>query len=73
MRRAGGRALVCSDAAEHRRRVETRSVDVPGLPMPGWAEVVGREYEPWERERVVVDTSGQRPEESLAALLRALG
>ncbi|MFC4506972.1 MULTISPECIES: AAA family ATPase [Streptomyces] len=65
--------VVCSDAAEHRRRVETRSVDVPGLPMPGWAEVVGREYEPWERERVVVDTSGQRPEESLAALLRALG
>ncbi|MBE8477248.1 AAA family ATPase [Streptomyces justiciae] len=62
----------CSDRAEHRRRVATRSVDVPGLPLPGWEEIVGREYEPWERARVVVDTAGQAPEESLAVLLTAV-
>ncbi|NNN30265.1 AAA family ATPase [Streptomyces sp. S3(2020)] len=62
----------CSDPVEHRRRAVSRSVDVPGLPLPGWAEIVGREYEPWERERVVVDTAGQSPEESLDVLVAAV-
>ncbi|MEU6372767.1 AAA family ATPase [Streptomyces sp. NPDC046909] len=62
----------CSDLDEHRRRVASRSVDVPGLPLPGWEEIVGREYEPWERERVVVDTAGQTPEESLDVLLAVI-
>ncbi|MDT7840402.1 AAA family ATPase [Streptomyces justiciae] len=62
----------CSDRAEHRRRAATRPVDVPGLPLPGWEEIVGREYEPWERARVVVDTAGQAPEESLDVLLAAV-
>jgi predicted kinase len=62
----------CSDAAEHRRRVASRSVDIPELPLPDWAEVTGREYEPWDREHIVVDTAGATPEESLAALVRAI-
>lgn len=45
---------------------------MPGLPLPGWEEIVGREYEPWTRERVVVDTAGQVPEESLGVLLAAV-
>ena len=49
--------VVCSDAAEHRRRVEQRPTDVEGLVKPSWAEVLGREYESWTRERVVVDTA----------------
>ncbi|MER6418715.1 AAA family ATPase [Streptomyces sp. NPDC001137] len=64
--------VVCSDAAEHRRRVASRSVDIPGLPLPDWAEVTGRQYEPWGRERIVVDTSGAAPKESLAVLVSAL-
>ncbi|GAA2488432.1 AAA family ATPase [Streptomyces longisporus] len=64
--------VVCSDPAEHRRRVTSRSVDVPGLPLPDWAEVTGTEYEPWDRERIVVDTAGATAEESLAALVRAI-
>ena len=31
--------VVCSDAAEHRRRVETRTIDVPGLVLPTWEAV----------------------------------
>lgn len=64
--------VVCSDPAEHRRRVRSRSVDIPGLPLPDWQQVVDREYEPWGRERVVVDTAGQSPPQSLALLLRGL-
>ncbi|MFI7127484.1 AAA family ATPase [Nonomuraea sp. NPDC050153] len=64
--------VVCSDPAEHRHRVASRSVDIPGLRLPDWREVVEREYEPWERGRVLVDTAGQGPEESLDALLRGL-
>ncbi|GAA3556952.1 AAA family ATPase [Microlunatus spumicola] len=50
--------LVCSDVAEHRRRVETRATDVPGLVKPTWAEVVGRTYEPWPERHLVLDSSG---------------
>nr|AAP21655.1 Shy8 [Streptomyces hygroscopicus subsp. yingchengensis] len=64
--------VVCSDPAEHRLRVTSRSVDIPDLPLPNWQQVVDREYEPWDRERVVVDTAGQEPHESLAALLARL-
>ncbi len=59
---AGGAALVeveviCSDRVEHRRRVETRSSDVDGLTKPSWAEVVDREYEPWSRTPLVIDSA----------------
>ncbi|MFF2202217.1 AAA family ATPase [Streptomyces sp. NPDC058145] len=64
--------VACSDPAEHRRRVTSRSADIPGLPLPDWQQVVDREYEPWDRERVVVDTAGQSPHQSLALLLRGL-
>jgi predicted kinase len=41
--------VICSDEAEHRRRIETRSVDVAGLALPTWQDVIEREYEPWDR------------------------
>ena len=49
--------VVCSDLAEHRRRIETRASDVDGLVKPTWDEVVGREYEPWNRPHLVIDLS----------------
>jgi predicted kinase len=49
--------LVCSDPDEHRRRVDTRTTDVPGLTKPRWSEVAAREYEPWTRDHLVMDTS----------------
>jgi len=51
--------VVCPDAAEHRRRVETRPSDLPGLPLPTWADVRGsaRECEPRRDERLVVDST----------------
>lgn len=49
--------VICSDPSEHRRRVENRASDVDGLVKPTWAEIVDREYEPWSRPRVVVDSA----------------
>jgi len=48
----------CSDTKEHRRRVETRITDIPGLRTPTWGEVISREYHAWDREHIVIDTAG---------------
>lgn len=61
--------VICTDLAEHRQRVEGRATDVPGLKLPTWQEVIEREYEPYPRERVVIDTAGKPPEDSVADLL----
>ena len=64
--------VVCSDPAEHRRRVETRVVDVPGLTPPTWEEVVGRDYRPWTRDRLVVDTARRSVAACVAEILARL-
>ncbi|GLP67313.1 adenylyl-sulfate kinase [Streptomyces sp. TUS-ST3] len=76
-RNAGSRAgvsvaeveCICSDLEEHRKRVTTRSTDIPDLPLPDWQQVRRHHYEPWDRDHIVIDTAGEKPEESLAALL----
>jgi predicted kinase len=60
--------VVCSDVAEHRRRVEIRSALIPVT----WQEVVERDYEPWTSDRIRIDTAGQEIEQSFAALREAL-
>ncbi|NGN68273.1 AAA family ATPase [Streptomyces sp. A7024] len=65
--------VICSDPAEHRDRVTTRSSDIADLRLPDWEQVIAREYEPWGREHVVIDTAGQEPHESVTVLLARLG
>jgi predicted kinase len=60
--------VTCSDRAEHRRRVETRSTDIPGLKLPSWDDVLGRDYEAWDRPRLVIDTAGRSAGDTLAEL-----
>jgi len=64
--------ITCSDANEHRRRVESRVSDVPGLRLPTWEEVVSREYHPWEQEHLVIDTGNCTPEESAGRIREML-
>ena len=60
--RAGKRCIeieiVCSDQAEHRRRVESRIADIVGHELPTWQQVCDREYEPW-LTNIAIDTAGQ--------------
>ena len=69
-RRAGVRVLevefVCSDVDEHRRRVDARHAADPR--WPSWREVVDRDYRPWQREHLAID-SARLPVESAAAQL----
>jgi predicted kinase len=75
-RRAHARAaeveVTCSDAQFHRRRVESRTSDIAGLKLPTWQKVVTREYEPWVREHIVIDTAGRGVAESVEELRSAL-
>ncbi|GAA2210627.1 AAA family ATPase [Nonomuraea monospora] len=64
--------VTCSDQDEHRDRVTTRSVDIPGLRLPEWREVVEREYEPWDRDHITVDTAGRTPQASFETLIAHL-
>lgn len=60
--------VVCSDTKEHRRRVETRQPDIEGLRQPTWADVMARTYEPWDRDRIVIDTAKADLEKSINEL-----
>jgi predicted kinase len=60
--------IVCTDPAEHRGRVEGRSPDLPGQTLLTWEEVVGREYEPWDREPIRIDTAKTGVEQAVAIL-----
>ena len=68
--------VICSDDDEHRRRAESRKSDVEGLVKPAWAGIVNREYEPWVREPLVLDSSTISPDTaalSIASRMASLG
>jgi len=50
--------LICSDADEHRRRVESRAPDIDGFRLPSWADVQNHEYAAWTEPRLLLDTAG---------------
>ncbi|MDQ0080631.1 putative kinase [Variovorax boronicumulans] len=64
--------IVCSDIPEHRRRVEQRSIDVPGLVPLTWAAVQQRDYEPWTTQRLVIDTASVSAREAAQSILSYL-
>ncbi|MCE5308494.1 MAG: AAA family ATPase [Acidobacteriales bacterium] len=75
--RVGVRALEievkCSAPEEHRRRVEARLADIPGFTMPTWADVVAREYHPWDREHLVINSALRTVDENVRLIRAALG
>ena len=65
--------IICSDEAEHRRRVETRSSDIADLVLPTWDKVKNREYHAWTQPRIVIDTAGRGIDECIVEIQRAIG
>jgi len=64
--------VICSDKTEHRRRIESRKSDIPGLVLPDWENVSSRKYETWESPRILVDTAGKTVVESVSCLFSLL-
>jgi predicted kinase len=61
--------IVCSDSAEHRRRVEGRSADIPGVRPPSWEDVLQHEYERWTTPHFVIDTAFMSASDAASLIL----
>jgi len=64
--------VVCSDRAEHRRRVEARVSDIRGHAVPDWESVETRHYEPWTGDRLVLDSAQVSTPECVARIVELL-
>ncbi|MDF2939568.1 MAG: putative kinase [Gammaproteobacteria bacterium] len=49
--------IVCSDKAEHRKRIKSRVSDIHNHKLPSWEDVLQREYDPWLQDHLVIDTA----------------
>lgn len=54
--------IECSDASEHRRRVDSRGSALT------WDDVLARDYRPWSRERLIIDTARLSVDEAVDAI-----
>jgi predicted kinase len=63
--------VTCSDAKLHRQRLEARPPDIAGLRVT-WEEVMSREYEPWNREHIVLDTAAMNVADAVDELRKHL-
>ena len=64
--------IICSDSLEHRSRVERRREDIRGLRLPTREEVISREYHPWNREHMVIDTAKRSVAQNVKIVREAL-
>nr|WP_297992015.1 AAA family ATPase [uncultured Actinomyces sp.] len=61
--------LICSDAAEHRRRARQRAGDIEGLELPTWQEITHRDYAPWPEADLHLDTARLTAAEAARAII----
>lgn len=47
--------VTCSNVDEHRRRVESRTPEMPGHNVPTWDQVQQRDWQPFSHDRLVID------------------
>lgn len=64
--------IACSDPVVHRRRVDNRRPDLPGLVQPTWQDVLARDYAPWDAPHLAIDTAGRAVADCLAELQAAV-
>ncbi|HAS45487.1 MAG TPA: kinase [Microscillaceae bacterium] len=61
--------VICSSKNEHKTRAETRKSEITHLKLPTWNDIEKREYHPWDRERIIVDTANKSVLESINELV----
>ncbi len=60
--------VLCSNQVEHKHRVETRESEIDNFVLPVWKQVINREYQPWIKCHIQIDTANRTVEESFAEL-----
>jgi len=65
--------IICSDTEQHKERVEGRSPDISGHVLPDWQSVVNQKYEPWDRERIVLDTAKLQADVAVSEIFKEVG
>nr|WP_154926594.1 AAA family ATPase [Pantoea agglomerans] len=63
--------ILCSDPEQHRARIENRISEIPGLKVPDWQAVMDRDYEPWIRDHLQLDTAKLSPAACVDIILKA--
>ncbi|MGN7512486.1 AAA family ATPase [Aeromonas salmonicida] len=64
--------VVCTNPSLHRERVESRTADIAGFALPDWQAVLDRDYEPWDRDRLILDSAILSVEQSVEQIIAAL-
>lgn len=64
--------VICSDETEHRRRVEQRSADIPGLIPPTWSSVLAHDYQAWDQPPFTLDSALNTAEQAVALILERM-
>ena len=64
--------IICSDLTEHRSRVENRNIDIQGVNLPDWNAVISRDYEQWNRNHLVLDSSKLSVSESVGKVIESV-
>jgi predicted kinase len=60
--------VICSDVNEHRRRVESRTLEMPGHGIPTWEQVQRRPWDPFTEPHLTIDNIAD-PNEHVADVL----
>ena len=60
--------VICSNEVLHRKRVESRTSDIDDLVVPDWQAVCNRTFEPWQGNRVIVDTADDSVQDCAAKI-----
>ncbi|MBO1038550.1 AAA family ATPase [Brucella pituitosa] len=64
--------IICSDVVEHRRRVESRREKSQDPSQPTWSSVQSRQYESWDRPRLVIDTASVSTNDAVGLIVEQL-
>lgn len=64
--------IICCDKEIHRERVENRVIDIKGLKKLTWHDICRHEYEDWDRERLLIDSSVTSIDESINIITQSM-
>jgi uncharacterized protein with von Willebrand factor type A (vWA) domain len=65
--------VICSNHIEHKKRAETRISQIENMKLPDWESIINRDYQPWHKDVIILDTASKTVKQSFVELLGKLG